>query len=113
MADNRKVVLTHEDLLELGKLVDTTEQLLRLVHYMSDRGVTITLEGTFDSLSGWHGNNVYIEGCRIGNGYVKTGRLLMRHIETFPMTEKIFSSDEWKEYVRLRDKYKQYEEYER
>lgn len=104
---SKEKIITWEDIFELSKLVNNDHQLNKVSEYLKTRMEVIKVAGCYDPQSGWHGENVFLEGVNLSvNGYCYSVDNLMKHIDLFPSYQQTIQTDEYREYLRLKDKFK-------
>lgn len=100
-------IINHENTYELSKLVKSDEQLLKVVEYLKENNETIKKIECYDSRSGWHGVNIWLQGRDLSlNGYCYDVRNLIDHIDKFNEYKKDLGSEEYNLYLKLKNKYK-------
>lgn len=100
-------LITYKDLKWFWNLLNTEEEVNLVVNYLREGNKTILLSKTHCSQSGWSGENVYLDGRDLsGNGYNFNAYRLMEHVRGFGDYEKLRETDEYKQYLLLKDKFK-------
>jgi hypothetical protein len=112
MQDKKEI--TYQDLKWLWTYLDNEQDVNLVVEYLKITNQNIIMKATHDPQSGWNGNNVYLDGIDLsGNGFCFNGRNLINHVKNYPKYKKAIETEEFKQYLSLKAKYKDIEQYTR